>query len=269
MGRRQVRGPRWSARTPRHGCRSRQFQKPSLVLPRPRYADRKSLLLGSALASTLLIGSLLAPAPAFAVVNCPAGTGPAPLSYLNQTDDIVCLNTEPRDGGAGGGIELQTIVGAYYIDVTNTATGTLTGGIGIAAETQASGSPISIDNAATIDTVARGIEALALGSFSPVIIVNSGAITAALGIFAGSTSDSPITITNSGRLDTELGIEAESEGDNSDIVIRHRRIHNRPRQRHHRHQYASDRGCRRQRCPAPDRQPRQRHHGRQFWPSRC
>ena len=40
--------------------------------------DRKALLLGTALASTLLLGTLISPAPASAQVACPPGTFPPP-----------------------------------------------------------------------------------------------------------------------------------------------------------------------------------------------
>ena len=63
-------------------------------------ADRKTLLLGTALASTLLFGTLIAPPPAAAaVVTCAGdvGTGPTPINHTNN-DDIVCLNTETRIG---------------------------------------------------------------------------------------------------------------------------------------------------------------------------
>jgi hypothetical protein len=43
------------------------------ILSQIARADRKSLLLGTALASTLLLGSLIAPMPAQADATCPPG----------------------------------------------------------------------------------------------------------------------------------------------------------------------------------------------------
>jgi len=58
-------------------------------------SDRRSLLLGTALASSLLMGSLAAPTPA-AAFTCAGdvGTGPAPISHLSINDFIICVNTE-------------------------------------------------------------------------------------------------------------------------------------------------------------------------------
>jgi hypothetical protein len=72
------------------------------VLPRRVFADRKTLLLGTALASTLLIGILTPQHPvAAAVFVCnDAGTGPAPI-YHHYGGDILCVNAEPRTGDAG------------------------------------------------------------------------------------------------------------------------------------------------------------------------
>ncbi len=57
-------------------------------------ADRKALLLRTALASTLLIATVTAPAPAHAVVGCAVTPGTA--IYVQADDDIVCLNIDPR-----------------------------------------------------------------------------------------------------------------------------------------------------------------------------
>jgi hypothetical protein len=72
--------------------------------------DRRSLLLGTALASTLLLGTLTHPSPASAL-TCAGdiGTGPAPISHLNVNDFIYCINTEARTNAAGDAIDLSTI----------------------------------------------------------------------------------------------------------------------------------------------------------------
>src|SRR3954454_25058052 len=63
----------------RHAVTRRARRAPSRLVPytpRLRSADRKSLLLGTALASTLLLGRLLAPTPAQAV-DCFAAATPS------------------------------------------------------------------------------------------------------------------------------------------------------------------------------------------------
>ncbi|MFZ2017517.1 MAG: hypothetical protein WAU90_02430, partial [Methyloceanibacter sp.] len=57
-------------------------------------ADRRSLLLGTALASTLLLACLTAPAPALAVA-CTQPPPPAPIADV-ETTFITCINTDTR-----------------------------------------------------------------------------------------------------------------------------------------------------------------------------
>jgi hypothetical protein len=47
----------------------------------------------------LLLGTLLAPSPARAAVNCPTTTfpPPGPILILPTADDIVCINVDDRN----------------------------------------------------------------------------------------------------------------------------------------------------------------------------
>jgi len=95
-------------------CRYRELRRPlapfdiPFASARPQTAKRASLLAGTALASTLLLSSLLVPAPAKAA-SCTQLPSPAPISDLNINDFIICVNTEPRTNPAGNAIELSTI----------------------------------------------------------------------------------------------------------------------------------------------------------------
>jgi hypothetical protein len=99
----------------RHGVKRGRLARPPAprclsVLPRRVFADRKTLLLGTALASTLLIGILTPQHPvAAAVFVCnDAGTGPAPI-YHHYGGDILCVNAEPRTGTPASPIPTPSI----------------------------------------------------------------------------------------------------------------------------------------------------------------
>jgi hypothetical protein len=144
VGRSHHRGRIPSARTLRRAKHVRPIQsRPSAVLPRLRLADRKSLLLGTALASTLLIVSLLAPPPAQAVTTCPPGSGQI---LINVADDIVCVNVDDRTF-AGSVIDLTTTGGNSYINLYNSGflTANAAGSVsGITTSTTGGNSPITI-----------------------------------------------------------------------------------------------------------------------------
>jgi hypothetical protein len=117
-------------------------------LPRLRNADRKSLLLGTALASTLLFANLCTSTPAHAVVNCRGGN--APINLPNQTADIVCFNANDRSG-TDYAINLSTgpgAGGAYSIYLNNSgvlsAYRVLGAAYTISTVTTNAGSPITI-----------------------------------------------------------------------------------------------------------------------------
>ena len=187
-------------------------------LPRLRCADRKSLLLGTAMVTTLFVPTITAPTPAHAVFDCIVGPPAAPASpgpiYANQPDAIVCVNTEPRANAAGNAIDLRTFAPGSYIDFKNI--GLLTAQdagqvAGINADTARTNSPITIQNAANITATsltdnANGILAYAFDELSPININNSGDIAVrggnyANGIFGRSNGDySPVNIVNSGDI---------------------------------------------------------------------
>lgn len=174
-------------------------------------ADRKSLLLGTALASTLLVGVALTPTPAFAVVDCTGDFLPVfPIDHTGETEPIDCLNFLPRTGVLGfDAIALATTGDNNTIDLTNLATGILIStGLeveGIFTYTDGANSSITIDNRAAVATAgieAEGIYAFSTGAGSGINIVNSGPIATvgveAEGIYARTESaGSPIIIVNS------------------------------------------------------------------------
>lgn len=93
--------------------------------PRPPRIDRKALLLGTALASTLLIAAVAAPAPSRAAVTCPSGAGQISIpNAVNPTEDIICVNTDNRvyNGPAGGVIQLSRPSNNAFIYLNNSGT---------------------------------------------------------------------------------------------------------------------------------------------------
>ncbi|MEX1060793.1 MAG: hypothetical protein WED13_07200, partial [Methyloceanibacter sp.] len=113
-----------SARTLRRAKLARPAQpRRSAVLPRLRVADRRVLLAGTALASTLLLAALLSPTPA-AALTCAGdvGTGPAPIIHTAINDFIICVNTEARTNAAGYAIQLSTINADHFIELYTTGT---------------------------------------------------------------------------------------------------------------------------------------------------
>jgi autotransporter family porin len=185
-------------------------------LARLRCFDRKSLLLGTALASTLVIGNLLSPTPANAVVNCPAAAfpPPGPIAIVNPADDIGCTNVFDRHYNAGSVIGLATDGANEYIALDNSGDLVNTSGagaLGIFAFTADDDSPIDVVNSGDVTAysgiIAFGIRARSVGANSPIDIVNSGDVTVtgntfnAFGIHAYTyDADSPIAIWNSGEI---------------------------------------------------------------------
>jgi hypothetical protein len=156
--------------------------------PRIARAERKLLLLGTALASTLLLASLCAATPARALTNCLTGNPPPGPITVAVADDIICVNVDNRSN-AGAVINLSTTGGNNYINLYNS--GILTANAaGTAADietiTTGGNSPISIVNVSNIAAtstggVAFGILGQTFDGNSPLSIVNSGgfAITSA------------------------------------------------------------------------------------------
>ena len=191
------------------GCR--RVKKRAQMLPRPPNVDRASLLLTTALTSTLLIATLLSPSPASAVATCPPALfpPPGPIAIVNPADDIACTNVFDRSADGGAVI------------------GLLTSGVNEDISLNNSGELVNTDDFATL-----GIFAITYGANSSIDIVNRGDITVDSGIIAVGIraqtdgANSPISIVNSGDIaatgDTyrAYGIDAFTDGDDSAIEIR-------------------------------------------------
>ncbi len=204
--------------------------------------DRKALLLGTALVSTLLFGTMTAPTPAHAVVDCltAAPPSPGPIDENNPGDSIICVNTEPRTNAAGDAIFLGTDGDDEFIRLDNSGliTASDTNVDGIDAETDGDRSPITITNSAKVNVNAEedaeGIEASTggvSGDSSHITVTNSGDLNVTGGDDADgidTETDGPnssTTIWNSGYLNvvsgdySAAGIESDSDGDTSPITV--------------------------------------------------
>jgi len=208
------------------------------VLKRPVKSDRRSLLLGTALASTLLMGTLAAPTPA-AAFTCAGdvGTGPAPISHLSINDSIICVNTEARTNTAGNAIELGTYNADHSISLNSSGALMATDGasaFGIRTTADGTNSPIDVVNSGDIwatgtASYAIGVAASTNSSDSPTSIDNSGDITARSDATAAGVSgitradDSAINIVNSGDLSIDagqnaIGVSSQAYGASSTTV---------------------------------------------------
>lgn len=233
MGRRNKPGRPPSARTRGRalGAPVRAARPPAI--PRLTSANRHALLLGTALASTLLIATVSVPTPAAALVTCAGdvGTGPAPIDRDGVNDDIRCVNNEDRDGTIASpdairltGSSVAGQGGYIYLNSQGVLT-PYAGGKGIIAYTYNGAQRVDIKNSGDINATTRGIVAFTQGSNSPLIITNYGAIAgpnAYGGIFgAARGSDSDLTITNHGdiALGSGIGISANTYAARSDIVV--------------------------------------------------
>jgi hypothetical protein len=128
------------------------------ILTRLTFADRKSLLLGTALASTLLLGSLLSPTRARAVVNDCADPGPDAVS-ISVSAPVICINSETRNEPAVAyAITITTNGSDNYIYVNNSgsliANNASGSAYGLLAYTHGEYSFIDIKNSATITVTA-------------------------------------------------------------------------------------------------------------------
>jgi len=124
VGCRHHRGRIRSARAARRAELARRINPlPQTTLPRLRCADRRSLLAGTALASTLLLSSLLAPTPAYALTNCLTGNPPPGRIAVTVADDIICINVDNRFNNVGTKvIDLTANGGNHYITLFNSGT---------------------------------------------------------------------------------------------------------------------------------------------------
>ena len=229
-----------SARTVRRACVLGHTHFQHLAQPtRLRHTDRRSLLLGTALASTLLIGTVVTPTPADALVTCAAdvGTGPTPI-FRNVGDTIECVNTEARTGGSYA-ISLRTTGGGHAIDLSTVGTLSATNGgnaFTASIRTYNADSAITIDSNGDIDSTSTG-GGTSIGIFtytrqnnSSIDITHSGDIGASTSGFANSILartrgvDSDISVVSSGDLTVHgryisLGVYGLAQGANSSIDI--------------------------------------------------
>ncbi|HWM32588.1 MAG TPA: hypothetical protein VNO69_12920, partial [Methyloceanibacter sp.] len=211
--------------------------------PRLRCADRKSLLLGTALASTLLLAGMLTPSPAHATTDCLALSPPPPNPiFVNVADSIVCVNNDPRNGAAYA-IYLYTTAPDGYIDLFNSGdlvTNNVLFTTGILAVSEGAAnvqSPIGIENTGDISVTSETGNATGIFSFTradenPIAVVNTGDITAtteglaaSFGISASTAgNESPVSIANGGAINSiggsfAFGINAQSTGYDSPLSI--------------------------------------------------
>ena len=194
-----------------------------------KFTDRKTLLLSTALASTLLIATVAAPATA--QVTCSPGTfpPPGPIVVLNPDDSIDCVNVFDRNNGAEDeAIHLTTDGANEFILLDNRGELMVTNlglASGIRVTTDGTGSFVDIDNSGDMWVQTKGdfsnafgIIAATIGTDSRLDIHNSGDMwvktegdnSYAFGIGAATyRTDSRLDIHNSGDL------WVETKGDNS------------------------------------------------------
>jgi hypothetical protein len=177
-----------------------------------RFADRKSLLLGTALASTLLLGTMVAPRPAHAVVGCAVAPGSA--IYVQADDSIVCINTETRPAEPVTAVPASPASVAIFLQTPATAT------LGVYS--------IYLNNSGTLTTGPAstgslyGIYTNSGNDLSPITILNSGDAT--LSTTESSTLAAGIRA-NSGAarvtasVGSAFGLRAHTYGEQSSIAI--------------------------------------------------
>lgn len=161
-------------------------------------ADRSSLLVTTALASTLLIGTLFAPTPSVAqTTTCSGGPAPGPTPILEiAAASIICVNSDDRvsNGDSPDAIGLATNGDDHFITLNNSGDLTATDD-GIDAVTDGAGSFITIENSGDINAGGYGIVAGTVGTENNgVTIDNSGDIVAAgaLGITPRPQATPPV-----------------------------------------------------------------------------
>ncbi|MEM8575041.1 MAG: autotransporter domain-containing protein [Pseudomonadota bacterium] len=182
--------------------------------------NRRSLLHGTALASTLLLANVIAPTPAIAVVGDCAIDGGGQAVQISDNAPVLCDNVFDRyEAGIPYGISIDTNTAGSTITVTST--GELTTGpiaddaFGIFTDTVDANSDIDITNSGNVEVTTNGnnnesmaIFARATGGTSEITIDNSGYLEVrsngerahATGIDASTyfNPNSPITIENNG-----------------------------------------------------------------------
>jgi hypothetical protein len=120
------------------------------------WADRKSLLLGTALTSTLILAVLVPRSPARAL-SCPQPPG-GPIALSSTTEPITCVNAFNIYNAPDTAISLRTNGTGLFIALNNSGnlSAVNAGGdaFGIYTDTLNSDSPISIVNTGTITVTA-------------------------------------------------------------------------------------------------------------------
>ena len=241
MTRRDRRRCRALARAGSRGVPPRPRKRPQTLSPRLGCADRKALLLGTALASTLLIAAVVAPTPAHAQASCTIGGIAAvvpppddPIDFTAGAGPIICTNGDTRRADVGAGeraaIDLYTNGDPYTIYLNNSGLLQVNGagdGYGIRTETQDDNSGITIVNSGNIDDVdvddnGTGIFAYTYGEDSTIEVTNRGDLTVNAGDDADGISaetveeESEIEVTNFGTLrvtsadDNAAGVNADT-----------------------------------------------------------
>jgi Autotransporter beta-domain/Autochaperone Domain Type 1 len=177
---------------------------------RLRAPSRHALLLGTALASTLLLATLAAPTQAHAVVACPPGAfpPPGPITLNPAGDSVNCVNVYDRNNAGDPVIDLLTIGAGQFISLDNGGDLTSPNDRGIRAYSQGANSPVDVFNTGDIDSYRSGIYAKT--KFGALEVFNAGHITTEyLGIQAATGNaggpNSPLTLTNTGDIDQNVG----------------------------------------------------------------
>ena len=197
VARRQYRRRGPSARTLRRSGLARPVAaRQPLLFPGLRTANTKSLLLGTALASTLLFGIVLAPAPAAAQTQPCPGTPPVsntePIVDTSNIAPIVCNNADDRAANAASfyrAIDLSTSFDGNFVRLDNSGARTATAvnayAFGIDIYTSGNSSGIDIQNANRINATSTGdyvgvigIYGSTRGDLSGIVVENDGIIQA-------------------------------------------------------------------------------------------
>ncbi len=197
--------------------------------------NRGSLLAGTALATTLLLSSVITPTPAHAVRTCfpgDAGVDPAPggIDINTNTESIDCENVFDRNNAGAPVIDLRTYGSGHAITLDNSGDLTSPDDRGIRAYSNDSASAVSVTNTGDIDSERTAIYARTGGTDSTLSVSNSGHLAVGYsGIWAvtgvGGAGGSAITVINTGDMDLQspgIAINASSYGAGSTISITNR-----------------------------------------------
>src|SRR5262245_58924224 len=190
------------------------------LLMRLKQADRFSLLVSTALASTLVIAALFAPTPVSAqTTTCTGGPGPGPTPILEATTaPIICVNNDDRssNGTSPDAINLSTTGGGNFITLYNS--GTLKAADdGIDTGTTGNDGFITIENVGDINAGASGIRTQTSGdangaySNAGIDITNSGDIVSNGVVDAGAIYT--VTQGSANGAYSNTGIVIDNEGD--------------------------------------------------------